>query len=324
MVPLWGDEYGETAPRCGSSRAVGELGRRAPEFTETVWGAASGCRSQRRGCVALKNGKTRKRLLTWSDLHFERWGNQSPVVGAELPDHDILVVAGDVTEDPALSVEIVARIAEIAERPAVLCLGNHECLGHKVGEGADETVGLARSAALGTRVTVLEADTAVIDGVRFVGGTLWTDFRAGLEPQPLQMLTAAQGMREYDEAWILDGGTQRKFAPEDALAIHRRTVTAIEKALAAEGDEPIVMVTHHAPSLSSLCRRFRGDPLNGAFVSALDRLFHGQRAPAVAIHGHVHSRHDYRIGGTRILANPCGYPDEESGFDPGFVIEIGG
>ena len=45
--------------------------------------------------------------------------------------------------------------------------------------------------------------------------------------------------------------------------------------------------------------------------------------PALWIHGHMHSRIDYRIGATRIVANPLGYDDENFAFDPGLVIETG-
>jgi Icc-related predicted phosphoesterase len=32
------------------------------------------------------------------------------------------------------------------------------------------------------------------------------------------------------------------------------------------------------------------------------------RRPSLWIHGHTHESRDYRLGATRIVANPCGYP----------------
>jgi hypothetical protein len=42
------------------------------------------------------------------------------------------------------------------------------------------------------------------------------------------------------------------------------------------------------------------------------------------VHGHLHSRADYRIGATRIACNPRGHIEEDSAknFDPSFIIDI--
>jgi hypothetical protein len=47
------------------------------------------------------------------------------------------------------------------------------------------------------------------------------------------------------------------------------------------------------------------------------------REPALWIHGHTHHAMDYRIGPTRILCNPLGYPHEANdGFDPRLTVEL--
>lgn len=52
----------------------------------------------------------------------------------------------------------------------------------------------------------------------------------------------------------------------------------------------------------------------------------GDTAPELWIHGHVHAKQDYRVGDTRVIANPRGYPDrrgpggrENPHFDPALV-----
>lgn len=259
------------------------------------------------------------RILVWSDLHFDAYRGMHPIIGRQMPDHDILVVAGDVCENPALAVEIVGSLTT---GPVILTLGNHEALNWVVGEGNNETVGLARRAAAGTHVHVLERDIIEIDGVRFVGGTLWSDFRAGGEGQPLGMLRAQQAMRDHHEALVADGGGLRRFLPSDALAIHEQTRAMLEAVFHQETILPTVMVTHHAPSLRSISKGYEGDVLNGAFVSNLDHLFDLPFAPSIAIHGHVHQRHDYRLGNSRVVCNPLGYPGENTGFDPYFTFDI--
>jgi hypothetical protein len=42
----------------------------------------------------------------------------------------------------------------------------------------------------------------------------------------------------------------------------------------------------------------------------------------LALHGHIHDSADYRIGATRVIANPHGYGRENPKFDPAFTIEV--
>mgnify|MGYP006329361721 CR=1 FL=1 len=72
--------------------------------------------------------------------------------------------------------------------------------------------------------------------------------------------------------------------------------------------------------------RFAGSPLNACFVSDLEALVANSGA-ALWIHGHTHDSFDYRLGGTRVLANPRGYvcngEAENPDFDPGLTVQVG-
>jgi Icc-related predicted phosphoesterase len=82
------------------------------------------------------------------------------------------------------------------------------------------------------------------------------------------------------------------------------------------------VVTHHAPSPQSVPSQFRNDPLNPAYASNLEP-FIAECGAVLWIHGHIHHRADFTVGGTRVIANPRGYPIEpHTGFDPSFVVEV--
>jgi hypothetical protein len=84
-------------------------------------------------------------------------------------DADVLVLAGDV--DVGLRGMRMAR--EWARgRPVIYVAGNHEFYG----ESIPRHITKLREAAAGTEVRFLENEGAVIDGVRFLGCTLWTNF----------------------------------------------------------------------------------------------------------------------------------------------------
>jgi len=202
--------------------------------------------------------------------------------------------------------------------PIVAVLGNHEFYGRCWSEEVAQT----RRVAPLYGVHLLENDAAVIGRVRFLGCTLWTDYELYGPPNlPLAMRSAATGLTDHRR--ILWSKTpQRPFRPQEALLLHRRSRAFIEQALAASHEGPTVVVTHHAPHPGSLEPRYRDDLLSAAFASDLGPMIAAGRA-ALWIHGHVHASCDYRVGATRIVANPHGYEDENTGFDPALIVEVG-
>ncbi|WP_274534676.1 hypothetical protein [Aureimonas sp. AU20] len=95
----------------------------------------------------------------------------------------------------------------------------------------------------------------------------------------------------------------------------------MEEELTKPFDGPTVVVTHHAPTPRSIHPRYEGDVANPAFASDLTDLV-ARVGPDLWIHGHVHDSFDYRIGRTRVLANPKGYGDENKAFDQSLVVDV--
>ena len=252
------------------------------------------------------------RLHVLSDLHLERGGG--PLLAA---DADVLVLAGDI--GPGVS-GLRAAIAWWPRRPIVYVSGNHEPYGHRLPNLAGELRTLAT--ATDGRVHVLERDETMIDGVRFLGCTLWSDFDvAGAHERDRAMAICGDLLNDYEHiSWTPEARTLR---PEDTLRLHMTSRRWLEHRLGTPHDGPTVVVTHHAPLPP---RERLIDPLTralaGAFVSDLTDLMGADRA-AVWIHGHTHRRVDRTVHGTRVVSNPRGYPDEPvEGFDPGLVIEL--
>lgn len=247
-----------------------------------------------------------------SDLHLE-FSNYQPHLCAESA--DVIVLAGDIwSKDHGIH---WAR-ATWPDHEIVYVAGNHEHY------GADIHVNLARMrvAAQETGVHFLENDEVVIQGVRFLGCTLWTDFEVfGQEQRKNAMI---DGERCLNDFRLIRNG-EWNFNAQDSIDLHLESVHWLEMKLKKEpfaGNT--VVVTHHAPSWSSVVPRFAKSLLSACFASRLDYLM---GFSSLWLHGHMHDSLDYREAGTRVICNPRGYaryemPCENSYFQAGLLIDV--
>lgn len=246
------------------------------------------------------------KLHVLNDLHIEFGKYEPPATDA-----DVVVLAGDV----GVGLEGLYWVkAHFAGKPVIYVPGNHEFYRHDIAL-VDELKACAPDS-----IHVLNDDEVEIDGVRFLGSVLWTDFALfGGGDRHLAMLRARQGMNDF--AIIQNHG--RRFTPEDALRLHTASRNWLANRLAEPFSGKTVVVTHHAPSSGSVSPQFARDPLTSAFVSDLEELMGGDRV-ALWIHGHTHDPFDYQVGGTRVVCNPRGYApyDLTPDFRPDFVVEV--
>ena len=253
------------------------------------------------------------KLHVLSDLHLSVDGLEPPRTDA-----DVVILAGDVARPG----EAIAWASSFAQ-PVLYVIGNHEFYGGNINGTARELKRLSR----GTGVRVLDGDAIVMDGVRFLGTTLWTDFMlfgAG-EQRDWAIAQACVFVRDFSRI-RLDEASDTLFSPADAATLFGRHLSWLEARLAEPFSGPTVVITHHAPSPRSIHPRFSDLPLNACFVSDVEHLLDGHRV-ALWIHGHTHDSFDYVVNGTRVVCNPRGYAkngvNENAAFDPGLTIDLG-
>ena len=261
------------------------------------------------------------KIFIASDLHGENRPH-----GYDVPeglDFDVAVFAGDIGRGPA-AVEWLLGQPALRDRPVMFVAGNHEYYGSLLQDQA----ALMRDVARGTNVHFLDADEVpVIDGVRFIGCTLWTDYRLMARSQ-LDGLRAGMGINDHRAIASAYGGDPgRPFTPREALRRHWFERRWLVDRLAEEHDGPTICISHHGVHPGSLHPQYAGDgPINASFISDLSGII-GEYQPALWIHGHVHDGHDYEVGGTRIVCNPRGYSrgngmSENAGFKSDLVVEL--
>ena len=247
------------------------------------------------------------RLHVLSDLHIEFQEFTPDPVEA-----DVIICGGDVHVGKN-GIRFLQKA--FPSRPVIYVLGNHEFYGQKIPKLIEEL----KQLTTGTNVMLLENNSVEIDGLTFLGATLWTDFALYGDVRSAQM-DAQASMTDFRRIRV--NPTYRRFKPSDAGLRFARTIEWMTKEIERLQKKPFVMVTHHAPSPRSIPESLRGNKLNPAYVSNLDPFVELSGA-SLWIHGHIHLAQDYRIGNTRVVANPRGYPDEKStGFRSDLVVEV--
>ena len=266
------------------------------------------------------------RLQLLSDLHLEseEFAPQ-PAPGAEL-----LVLAGDIDAS-------WANFARFAHWPVPVLFvpGNHEYDALDF----DEAHQRLRASCAKFGFHWLEREVLVLQGVRFVGTTLWSDFDALLERPERSPAIAARNHKAREKAfraanhYLRTTGGTRLGEPMLAEAIRAQAQVCqawLREALAQPYPEgPTVVVTHFAPSLRSGDPRYGLTPGTAGFCNALDHLL---PHAGLWLHGHLHTAIDYTEQGLRadgspwscrVRANPLGYArkNEQAFFDPLCCVE---
>ncbi len=254
------------------------------------------------------------KMLVLSDLHLEHLALDI----VPPADTDVVVLAGDID---AGSAGVAWAAESFAGIPVVYVPGNHEFYGCEIGEA----LAAMREAASGTNVHLLERDFVVFSGIRFIGATLWTDFRLycpGNDPeeQMWAMVDAGRCVPDFDgRIRERSGGHELPFSPRLAQRRHDDAVRWIGEELRRPFDGRTVVVTHHAPSEHSVAPFFSGHAATPAFASNVEALV---RQCDLWIHGHTHDSCRYPLNGATVICNPRGYGSENARFDPGLLVTL--
>jgi len=245
------------------------------------------------------------KLQAMSDLHLEH----APFY-PEQSDADIVVLAGDI----ATGTDGVLWARDTFQCSVIYVCGNHEY--HDPCMSMSEHLLAMRNAAKGSNVIVLDNDVVEIEGVRFLGSTLWSD------------LNGFGSVLHCDHDNIVvnheSADAPVYFSVKQQQMLFERNRHWLQTELERLFNGKAVVVTHHAPSVQSLHPQYIGNCWNHCFMSDLEKLM-----PSVDcwIHGHTHSSFDYQVGTTRVVCNPRGYPSEfgsweNQAFNPSKVISI--
>lgn len=252
------------------------------------------------------------RIALLSDIHLSVNVLPFPDVNA-----DVVVLAGDISR-PVQAIEW----ARSCPAPVVYVAGNHEFYGSDLISTYENLNRLSQ----GTQIHVLERSAYVHNGVRFLGCTLWSDYRLFecAEDRALGIDLATKSIRDFTHIKVSPDFPDL-FTPAISQLVFLQTVAWLDDCFARDNTTPTVVVSHFAPTRLSISPLFTHSAINSSFVSDLeDRIKIWQ--PALWLHGHTHGSFDYRVGNTRVICNARGYAknglNENPDFADAYVIDL--
>jgi Icc-related predicted phosphoesterase len=285
------------------------------------------------------------RIKVVSDLHLEF----SDILINNDEGADVLILGGDIMtaqdlhdHPPILdtgeqwliaSVTGLSKRQQLAQRyrdflqrcsfqfPHVIFIaGNHEFYQSKFYAAIDY---LRDECARYPNVHFLERDTKTIDGVVFVGGTLWTDMNRG---DPLTQHAIRDMMNDF-RIIRNDHREYARLTPRDAMERHIQTKQYFKQVLQNHPNDRCVVVGHHGPTFQSVHEQYQHDTLmNGGYHSDLSEFILDHPQIKLWTLGHTHHSHWYYVGDTLVVCNPRGYQTdgyvEHTGFQSNFVVDL--
>lgn len=267
-----------------------------------------------------------------SDMHVEMnnlWKNDPTYDGISsiYPWHhfrksEVLVVAGDCSNDPRVTATVIEEAREFYPH-VIFTDGNHE---HYIGyRDPEQTVGhnmgfFREFADERPSVTYLDGEkTVTIDRTLFIGANGWYDWTAH---------SFLSRDRQHN-LWKLESNDSRciRFSPDgypDKMA--RRQAEQLRILVEQAQDNPdidqIAVVTHTIPHRSGVIPDTHPwGHLNGSYHNAvMGQVWIADKAKKIVswVFGHTHYHHDFVAEGIRFVNNARGYyahsPKAESKF----------
>ena len=236
------------------------------------------------------------KIYLLSDIHLE-FGKFRPNVPSET---DVIVLAGDIGVGRQGIAWADQQFSDFGI-PILYVPGNHEYWGRRFDEHMEDM----RDVYADRGIHFLNNDAMVIDDIKFIGATLWTDFNlVGLKH--IDKINAMNIMNDFSRI----GGFTIDTWEEENTKSYKFICENIDY-------EKVVVISHHAPSIKSINRV---DAYSSCYASNYNNLMGYNNQIKLWVHGHVHDSFDYMVGDCRVVTNPRGYVGHS--LNPNFVHDL--
>lgn len=247
------------------------------------------------------------KLYYVSDVHLElrkpKWSNKPIIVPSvnDIGGKNILALCGDIGNPYSKIYEDFITLHSKLFHHIFIVSGNHEYYSPKKHYTINEIdCKIQEIVSKFENVTFLQKKSFEIEGVIFLGCTLWSNTDEKAETI----------MSDFHKIYTLnDFGERCLIKYMNILQLHGEMLEWIEETIAQhkiEGKKEIVVLTHHAPSF----RMTENDEMvKNYYATDCEYLF---EVPVFAwISGHTHKSLELQIKNTICASNCLGYPNEK-------------
>lgn len=238
-----------------------------------------------------------KKIGLISDLHLE-----SSNIDLPNPGWDYLVIAGDLSASLPNMLHFFNYYAP-TDIPIIYVLGNHEYEGRRLDDNVEKIKEMLKPFS---NVHVLDNESIVIDNIKFIGATLWSNFELeGIDKKKTEMEWAKFNIVDF--TYIFDkniDGRYQSISPERMVKLNEDAYKFLEYELKHnpfEGEK--IVVTHFAPHKNSIHENHK-NMMNSYWINNFEELMGFSK---YWFHGHTHESLRYTVEGTEVVCNPRGH-----------------
>jgi hypothetical protein len=249
------------------------------------------------------------KLALMSDLHFEFHMDGGIALINEiiegLPnDLDVIALAGDIGLLKENYEEIKTFLLELSHRAkhVVYVPGNHEFYHDYIGVGLKKLLSLQGDLQNKNIDIVYDAcKTYCLGQYTILSGTLWFEnLYPGRHVQ--ELLNDFNCIKELESTiYKFNSRFKAKFLEFNT--------------------DNLICITHHSPTFGAVPPKYLGSAINQFFCNNMDEEISIIK-PKLWCFGHLHDSVDMKIGETRIVNNPLGYPHEGKYNWKPLIIEV--
>lgn len=235
---------------------------------------------------------------------------------------DVYVLAGDIGEFKNFMPWVYETLEANEHVHIVHIIGNHELYCSNIDVIQNKLFEFSKQHY---RYHFLQNSSVLLNGINFIGATLWTDFN---KHNPIDMSISLTYMSDYKRIKHKKGDVNSPISypwrPQEAYIRHQQSRKYIFDELEKNKRKSIV-VTHHKPYMSD------NSPMFASYETDLDNEINiCNNIPMYWIYGHTHKSDfttiDYNNGSCTFVSNPRGYVFgnnvERTGFDKDLILEV--
>ena len=259
------------------------------------------------------------RIRVCSDLHTDVNRTTDFGFNTKCNDVDLTIIAGDISGDYQNEIFYLSKLN--TDKPVVCVAGNH--LGYNYIDRNNRLIEPINGTKLDSinrlcaeftgPIHYLENSSIVVNNKIVFGGTMYTNFNLYGNAE-FHSKCGESGLNDFRYVFHYDGENVRPVQASDYIKWFNYFIKCLQQKIndtALQGND-IIVVTHFAPSVSSISKKYNGryQHLNPSYASNLDQFILDNPRIKLWVHGHMHDSFDYKIGNCRVVCYPYGYNHE--------------